>query len=50
MRSAYEPEDVEMRDVEDEEEDEEEVALDLDPEEGLSLLLHFLIMLDLISS
>lgn len=29
-------EDVEMRDVEDEEEDEEQVALDLDPDEGAS--------------
>ncbi|PPQ94030.1 hypothetical protein CVT25_009878 [Psilocybe cyanescens] len=36
VRSAYEQEDVEMKDVEDEEEDEEEVALDLDPEEEAS--------------
>lgn len=34
-------EDVEMKDVEDEEDDEEQVALDLDPEEGSSVYLLF---------
>jgi hypothetical protein len=34
-------EDVEMRDVEDEEDDEEQVALDLDPDEGSSVCLLF---------
>lgn len=36
VRSAYETEDVEMKDVEDEEEDEDEVAVELDPDEGKS--------------
>lgn len=44
-------EDVEMRDVEDEEDDEEQVALDLDPDEGspilLAILVHSLICLSI---